>query len=840
MVSSEGVLLASTHVINQRAYANHCGLPFSAIIDASSGSSSQPPVSPRSPVKCKACGAHLNCYCQVNHEKGIWRCSLCGHVHSASQQLLVGGLSEYPELAHEVVEYVLDRPPGWPTAASPPLLVVLVVDTTCGPQRLASIKPPLKQLVRALPPQAHLALITFDGVVSVYDVLSARPSAYCLPGTINSDLHTLVRVMSGGLTLMGEVARCGDLLTGVLDTLNPYPTSISSRQHLRCLKTAVEAALHLISTVTTTTTTTTTHPPHDGHVRGPGSKHGPPQHKAHVLLVTGEGSGGLIPPGAPGKAQRQEEEPGSSDEDLMAAFLHVGETARHADVVVDVFLGGLNQAPVGLLSTMVHPTGGQLVLHGDQDPALHDDLIAVLSRRYGWRGLLDVRTSPGVKVVQMLGPMTMVSSQVVAAGWSDNVCGVQAYEQGQGFVVVLELERDLAGPVVYLQVVMEWTDERGLRTRRVTTKTVKVTSSVTEFLRGVDVATMSVVMAKKAVLQAHKQGAAQKHEKAEEASFQAGAQLKHLANRFGRLVQSTGGLLGFGAKQVYSWPKEIEGVCAAIYQLHRSPLLGSPWWSPAYHELQFHQFMHASRDMAHLMMVPKLYVLQPATSGAQGGGVPPAPGTAQLNGDVPASENRAGQVPGSPGRAMRSAVVGGGVPRAQAEIQSSPPVDLALWPNQLGVLDHGSEIWVWVGREVLEAAAGPVASASASGVEHLVDQLDRVKLKEHEKNLTEPAVQLALSLAAGRWPMPRIQVVIDGVADKEAVHDLLLRCLPLRGDAPEDQIQQLSFLSLFTSEQYHQLTDHLVTLKLPSEPSLMKWCAANNVQAGPSIVGGLK
>eukprot|EP00955_Chlamydomonas_euryale_P058307 357022-Chlamydomonas_euryale.AAC.3 len=56
---------ATPQVVNQQAFANNHGIPLAAVIDFVPPASLQLAQVSRPPLRCKACSAYLNAYCQV-------------------------------------------------------------------------------------------------------------------------------------------------------------------------------------------------------------------------------------------------------------------------------------------------------------------------------------------------------------------------------------------------------------------------------------------------------------------------------------------------------------------------------------------------------------------------------------------------------------------------------------------------------------------------------------------------------------------------------------------------------------------------------------------------------
>lgn len=54
-----------SQVVNQRAFANTCGVPIGAHLDLQPSTALRLPQIPRAPVRCSSCSGFLNPYCKA-------------------------------------------------------------------------------------------------------------------------------------------------------------------------------------------------------------------------------------------------------------------------------------------------------------------------------------------------------------------------------------------------------------------------------------------------------------------------------------------------------------------------------------------------------------------------------------------------------------------------------------------------------------------------------------------------------------------------------------------------------------------------------------------------------
>ncbi|KAG2428786.1 hypothetical protein HXX76_011486 [Chlamydomonas incerta] len=286
--------LASGCVVNQRAFANTCGVPLGAHMDFVPSSALRlPQVTGRTPLRCNGCSGFMNVYCKTNLTKWVWKCNLCGAVNVHKEQLgHSADVASYAELCGEAVEYVMPLPNGSVgpahTLQNVPPHVVFAVDTTLELSDLRAVKEAVLAAATSLPPTTLISLITFDGSVSLHNLGPEHRASYTLPAAFaappvpgaggvaaapsgggvvpgaehSADQQAVIQQLldkfcsrtagsgvgpgASGLLVVpaGEVAA---VLPRVLATLRTVQGDVPVRVRSRCLCAAVEASLRLVA-----------------------------------------------------------------------------------------------------------------------------------------------------------------------------------------------------------------------------------------------------------------------------------------------------------------------------------------------------------------------------------------------------------------------------------------------------------------------------------------------------------------------------------------------------------------------------------------------------------------
>ncbi|KAF6264868.1 hypothetical protein COO60DRAFT_1180617 [Scenedesmus sp. NREL 46B-D3] len=301
--------------------------------------------------------------------------------------------------------------------------------------------------------------------------------------------------------------------------------------------------------------------------------------------------------------------------------------------------------------------------------------------------------------------------------------------------------------------------------------------------------------------------------------------LAHVAQRLGHAHVSRRGW--FGSQQVWQLPDDLIPLALSLYQLQRSPLLDPAALEPDPSDLALQQQMGSSSSLNN-------------SSSRSGAG-------SLMYGSWRLLVQQFIQTP--PGAALRMVAPWLYVYDASSgQFEVLPPLNLALEPDALAVLDCGSELLIYVG-EVLEglvegtapakeAAAGhenssatAAAAAAGGGVEERKQQQQQQQQQGKEAGsaiesaadeaavnggsaagrplvpdmavAAAPAVSCAHQLLRGRVPVPAVRLI----EDEAGMAALMQRLVPLHEDPVALQLLLLPHLRDLSPAQHGYLLD---------------------------------
>ncbi|GLI63399.1 hypothetical protein VaNZ11_006360, partial [Volvox africanus] len=380
--------LVSSSVVNQRGFANTCGVPLGAHMDLRPSEALRLPlIATRPPLRCNGCSAFLNVYCKANLPKGVWKCYMCGAINIQKDLMEAANVTAFPELSSEAVEYSVALPPSHPLLPTPgPGHLVFAIDTTLEPKDLQAVREALLTTLAnpCLDPSTLISLITFDGCVAVHNLGSQRFShvlptgststGAVQPGSGSSLLnlqsvvqHLLDRHCSatasrraggggGGVAaassaLVSDVESCVQHLPKVLASFRTVQSEVPVRERARCLGSAVEAALRLIA----------------AHASLDLTRHHNLYSSRVIVLAGGPATRGpgavpleLLDQAVPEKGR-------ASDNRAVAASLDVGvalgDMASKIGVAVDILTSISTGVNAKLLTAITHGSGGEFMPH---------------------------------------------------------------------------------------------------------------------------------------------------------------------------------------------------------------------------------------------------------------------------------------------------------------------------------------------------------------------------------------------------------------------------------------------------------------------------------------------
>eukprot|EP00850_Spirogloea_muscicola_P021046 SM000234S07906 [mRNA] locus=s234:125986:130410:- [translate_table: standard] len=127
------------------------------------------PVLPYDPVPCKACGAILNTFCQLDLAVRIWTCPFCyqkNYFPGTYTLIRPDNLPAELFSSHKTVEYVI------PQRMATPLVFIFVVDLCQSAEDLESLKTALLQLISEnnFPETSLIGFISFSRLVYLHEL----------------------------------------------------------------------------------------------------------------------------------------------------------------------------------------------------------------------------------------------------------------------------------------------------------------------------------------------------------------------------------------------------------------------------------------------------------------------------------------------------------------------------------------------------------------------------------------------------------------------------------------------------------------------------------------------
>ncbi|CAD7703524.1 unnamed protein product [Ostreobium quekettii] len=745
-MSQEVVSLTSSTIINQKAFANNLGIPVGAVVNCMPPSATNFPLLRQSPVCCSRCGAYINPYCRVEVSTGQWTCNFCGQQNATKTDMVGEELQVSAELTSEAVDYVEESPLpesslGEEVLPTGPVLFLL--DSTIDVDDAVSVKEAVAQVLRQLHPDTPVAIISLDACVSVHN-LGTKPGileSHTLPGQIGS-LHPGARALFlGACPKFSKIGSCLPTAESIVQSLTPYRPDLVAMERPRCLGPGLHEALHLMQDF------------RNGQSTGDQSATARRGAEGRVMALVGGGP--THGPGAVALDAIDKQGDESSVKEGLSFFARLAAMAHGAGIPVDIFAVGPAAGHATILEPFSRASGGNFTMHTSvTSQLLAMSMTASLDRQFGSHGILDVRLSHGLKLAAIIGsvagPLRPCESGVRKL--SSNACSVGSMDAGKSFGLWVEATRDFGQEELILQVIMAWTDRLGGKRDRVVTRRIVPTGNLNEYLRSIHAIPASVLLAKKIVLELARAEAAHSIRRSEDVRMGLSAKLTYLGQKFGKLLEKKAtGFLGLGLQQKWSCPQELGFVAQTLYHLQRSTML-TPYAHVAERSLLHSVFLACACPMAERMLVPKMYELDPALF----------------------------------------------------IFREIPPLDIALRSDTAVLLDHGAQIFVWVGREV--------ARESGEG------------LSDEATSMVETCERKAVELSKGRCPIPELQVVVEG---HPKMRHVLVTVVPAHKDADIDRKLQFSRPVLGSELNWKYA---MAGSPMESEPSFYQWCRNASVE----------
>jgi len=341
-----------------------------------------PPALEYDPIRCKACAAVLNPYCDVDFHSKLWTCPYCmsrnhfppHYAENISETQLPAEL--IPQ--YSTVEYEL---PGRDTG---PPVFVFILDTCVGDEELDELKDSIQQTLNLLPEQALVGLVTFGTMVHIHEIgFQECPKSYVFKGSKDipaADVKELLGLTPGGgdprmraaaspasmaSRFLQPVSECGFALESILEDLQKDPWPVQSDQRpARCTGVALSVVVGLLESTF------------------------PRQGARMMLFVGGPPTAG---PGAIVSRDRKEDMRSHTDiqkdqaphmKKSIEFYNAVAQRAVAANHVIDIFACSLDQIGALEMRPCVEKTGGLLVLADSFGQSVFKESFRRLFRRY--------------------------------------------------------------------------------------------------------------------------------------------------------------------------------------------------------------------------------------------------------------------------------------------------------------------------------------------------------------------------------------------------------------------------------------------------------------------------
>lgn len=425
-------------------------------------------------ARCRRCRAYINPFVTFIEGGNRWKCCLCGLSNEVPQLFDWDQAEGKPadrwarkELNHSVVEFIapteyMVRPPQPPVYA----FVIDVSQAAVQSGMVATAAQTILENLGNLPNADNRTKVAFIGVSTSLHFFSLPPGATEASMLVVSDLTDVFLPKPVDLLVNLTESR-----TAIESFLARLPEMFSDSFTVgNALGSALQAAHQLIGKI--------------------GGK---------IIALTASlptlGEGAL-------KARDDPKLLGTSKESSLLTsassfYKSFAIECSKAQVAVDMFLFSATYTDVASLSCLPRYTAGQTYLYPGFNASRPEDAIKfgtefgkVLSQPLGLEAVIRVRASRGIRMSAFHGNFFIRSTDLLA---------LPVVPLDQSYVIELQLEDDLKGPVVVLQTAILHTTCYGERRIRVITQAMPVTDTVGELYGSADQVAIATYLANKAV-----------------------------------------------------------------------------------------------------------------------------------------------------------------------------------------------------------------------------------------------------------------------------------------------------------------------------------------------------
>lgn len=490
---------------------------------------------------------------------------------------------------------------GVPLDSSPDTTMfptIFLIDACLDDEDLEELKESLLNAFRALPGCCQVGIITFGSSVSVFDLGDAsQVVADILPGRESPSLSDLKPLLMSSRVPIQQIDLAKDVAESIILSLRPYknPQNIPARLRPRCLGSALEVAVALVKNYGRVA---------EVGVQGmemfdesAGSNLGESLGARVLIMTSGPCTVGPGSVALDGDDYDHYQE--SQQRSSVKYFTRVAEEARMRGVVIDVLCGGLGIAPgVSYMLPLVQETGGALLLHEGFGKLTCSTIKTATCQPVFTNASFDVRFSPGIRVTQLIGPISEIaksrSQKSVSNAFSDNAVQVLGLSNATGIVVCFDPSACKNLEYAYLQCMTRWTQPGGSHITRILTRRMPCTDSEDQFLESICGQAAALIVAKKAAvsedmftdLEAVREGV----EKS----------MGTIGRIFVRRADTDRGKLP-------RLPEELSAMAEGLYNLQRGALVGPAFGHVDERMALASQFISTNYELSQMMVVPIVY-----------------------------------------------------------------------------------------------------------------------------------------------------------------------------------------------------------------------------------------
>lgn len=500
--------------------ASKCVVPIAVSISPIRPSSEMP-VLPYLPLRCKSCSCILNPYARVDFPAKIWVCPICFQRNHFPHHYSMISESNVPaELFPQFTTVEYSLPTSDVAAPPPPPVFLFLLDICLIEEELTYVKSALRQAISLLPDNALVGFISFGTQVHVHELgYTDLSKVYVFRGTKDLSKEQILDQLGLAIGQRGQkgiqnglnpaavhrfllpASDCEYSIYSVLDELqiDQWPVKSGNRAS-RCTGVALSVAAGLLGAC----------------LPGTGAR--------IIALVGGpctEGPGMIV--------SKDLSEPVRSHKDLdKDAAPHFNKAVKFYENlakqlvsqghVLDLFASALDQVGVAEMKVAVERTGGLVVLAESFGHSVFKDSFRRIfedgeqSLGLSFNGTLEILCSKDIKIQGIIGPCTSLEKKgpscadtVIGQGnttaWK--MCGL---DQSTCLTVVFDIspsERSnppgTANQQLYLQFLTNYQNPQGQMRLRVTTITRRWadnSANSEELVEGFDQETAAVVMAR--------------------------------------------------------------------------------------------------------------------------------------------------------------------------------------------------------------------------------------------------------------------------------------------------------------------------------------------------------